>query len=158
MKIFTVVLGITLIITNTKTFFDAMSLSSAGGGTFWDILRAYFDILRQPFENRLICSHEILYRRSWCYFESHYIIFFSISWPCWEALGCIFGLILGNFPLILQNQSICCHETLYRYPWYNLDGYYIKKCFIYHVPHFCRPFWSIFGLIFAYLPLFLENC
>ena len=69
------VLGIILIIINT-IFFGIMSSSSG------DILRyfgAYFGILRPIFENHSICSHEILCRRSWCYFEGHYIIFFSIS-------------------------------------------------------------------------------
>ena len=50
MKIFTGVLGITLIITNTKTFFDAMSLSSAGGdilgyseGLLWHITATFWE-------------------------------------------------------------------------------------------------------------------
>ena len=151
-KLCTGVLSITLIVTNTKTFLTSCpALQRVHFGT-------YFGILRLLFENRSICSHEILYRCSWCSFEGHCTIFFSISWPCWGFLGSVFGYILGNVPLILQKQSIILHETLYRCSLYNLDGQYTKKCFLYHVPLFWGQFLGIFGFVLSYLPLFLENC
>ena len=72
-KLCTGVLSITLIVTNNKIFLTSCpALQRVHFGT-------YFGILRLLFENRSICSHEMLYRCSWCSFEGHCTIFFSIS-------------------------------------------------------------------------------
>ena len=81
-------------------------------------------------------------------------LFFFISWPSWGALGGIFGVILSNVYLILQNCSIFSHQTLYRCSWYNPDGHYIQKTF-YIMPSLCwESFWGVLGPIFAYVHIF----
>ena len=126
MKFFTGAPGMTRIITSTKIFFDIMSFSSGGHLGYF---RAYFGILRLPFENRLICSHEILYKCSWCSFQ----------------------FILGNVPLVLHNCLIFSQETLYRCSWYNT--LIITSTIFFLTP--CPPLQGVvLGLILAYYVYF----
>ena len=76
-------------------------------------------------------------------------LFFSMSWPFWEALGGIFGLILGIVYLIIHNCSIFSHQT-YTTGVLSITMMVttLKNVFV-----SCSP-----ALIFAYLSLFLENC
>ena len=78
-KLCTGVLSITLIVTNTKIFLTSCpALQRVHFGT-------YFGILRLLFENCSICSHEILYRCSWCSFEGHCTIFFPYHDPAGDS-------------------------------------------------------------------------
>ena len=153
MKLCSLVLGITLTITNITKFLHHVPLCWA---LFLGYFMAYFGTLYLLFENRSIFSHDILYRCSWCYSEGHCTIF-SISWPCWEAVGAIFGVIFSNVPLILYNGSTFFHEILHSCSWSSLDGHYTKKWLLTSCPLFCwGPFLSICRLILAYVPLFLR--
>ena len=130
MKFCTGVLGIIMIITNTKIIFDITSLSSKRhfGGILGPILAYYLYFLRtvQHVLRNFVQASLVFLLRVKC-------TIFSISWSSWGALGGILGLILGNVYLILYNCSIFSHETLYRCSWYNYDGHYIKNRFLYHV-------------------------
>ena len=91
-KFCTGVLGMTLIIISTLQ------------GTFWGILgpiMAYYVYF--------FTSTDVFGVPIWDHYTN-----FSTSWPCWGALEGIFGLILGNVPLIRHNCLIFSHETLCR--------------------------------------------
>ena len=98
MKFCTGVLGITLIITNTKIFFDIMFQGDILGYS-----GAYFGILRLLFENRSIYSVK-------CYtdvldvpFVGQYTIFFHIM----TLLGSLRGYFRAHFGQCLSNTSNC---------------------------------------------------
>ena len=107
MKFCTGVLGITLVITNTRKIFDIMSRSSGGHcGVFWGLFSHIISTFWESFNK----FYATLYTRSWCSYPLRITaLFFPISWPSWRALGGIFGLILWYFPVILQNQSMFSH-------------------------------------------------
>ena len=124
------VLGITLIITNSKTVLEFMSHSSRGHfGVFWGLFWHISSNLLEPFD--MFC--EVLCRLFWCSFWGSLHYFFHIM-TVLGALGDIFGLNLGNVYLILHNCLIFFHVTLYMCSWYNYDGHCNKNCFLYHVP------------------------
>ena len=85
------VLGITLIVTNTKYFFTSCPPLQ---GSILGYSGAYFGILCLLFETRSICSHVVLYRCSWCSFRGSLHHFFHIMTL---FLDSFFGIFLYNF-------------------------------------------------------------
>ena len=156
MRFCTGVLGITLIITNTRKLFDIMSRSSGGHfGVFWGLFSHIISTFWEPFNK----FYAILYTCSWCSYPLRITaLFFPISWPSWRALGGIFGLILWNFPLIFQKQSMFSHELCTCILGIILMVTTLETVF--YIMFFISrgPFLGVLGLIFAYLSLFLENC
>ena len=139
------VLGITLIITNSKNVLEFMSHSSRGHfGVFWGLFWHISSNFLEPFN--MFC--EILCRRFWCSFwrSLHYFFHF---------LGDIFGLILGNIYLILHNCLIFSHVTLYMCSWYNYDDHYNKNCFLYHAFYIRGSFMHIFLYFLRIIQYFL---
>ena len=150
MKFCTGVLGITLIITNTKIFFDIMFQGDILGYS-----GAYFGILRLLFENRSIYSVK-------CYtdvldvpFVGQCTIFFHIM----TLLGSLRGYFRAHFGQCLSNTSNCSifsHKTLHSCSWYNPHGDYTQKTFYIMPFHLLGGILGYFGTYFCICTYFFQ--